>query len=98
MGKSKKYLIKTVNLGEVGHPARLLSEEYLKRYGKQEFSSLIRKLITIFLSNNPEFDNWKKMALLHERDELKKQIPEISDKLCKNAEKLEKMGVNTDEL
>lgn len=98
MGKNKKYLIKTVNLGEVGHPSRILAEMYLKKYGKNEFSSLIRKLIMLFLSEKPEFDNWKKETLIFERKELGKQISEISDKLCKNAEKLEKLGVDMEDI
>lgn len=98
MGKNKKYLIKTVNLGEAGHPARILSDEYIKKYGKQEFSALIRKLIIIFLSDSPEFKNWKKVALIHQRKEIQAKIPEISKKLMANAEELEKLGVNIDDL
>lgn len=98
MGKPKKYLIKTVNLGESGTPARILAEKYLKKFGKQEFSALCRKLIVLFLSNKKEFEDWKKEALLFERKELQKQIPEISDKLCQNAEALEKLGVKINEL
>jgi len=98
MGKNKKYLIKTINLGEIGHPARTLAEKYIEKYGKQEFSALCRKLIIIFLSDKEEYKDWKIQALKHERKELQSKIPEISDKLCANAEKLEKLGVNIDEL
>jgi len=48
MGKNKKYLIKSVNLGEVGHPSRILAEMYIKKFGANEFSALIRKLMMIF--------------------------------------------------
>lgn len=98
MGKNKKYLIKTVNLGEAGHPARILSDEYIKKYGKQEFSALIRKLLIIFLSDSPEFKNWKKIALIHQRKEIQSKIPELSKQLMANAEELEKLGVNIDDL
>jgi len=94
MGKNKKYLIKSVNLGEAGHPARMLAEAYIKKYGKQEFSALCRRLILVFLSDKKEYDDWKKQALIFERKELQAQIPEISKKLCENAEKLEKLGVD----
>ena len=98
MGKNKKYLTKTINLGEIGNPARLLAEKYTEKYGKQEFSALCRKLIVIFLSDKEEFKDWKKLALIHERKELQSQIPEISKSLCENAEKLEKLGVNIDDI
>jgi hypothetical protein len=98
MGKNKKYLTKTINLGEVGHPARILAEKYIEKFGKQEFSALCRKLIVIFLSDNPEFKDWKIKSLINERKELQAKIPEISDKLCANADKLEKLGVNINDL
>ena len=98
MGKKKKYGIKTINLGEAGHPARILADLYLKKHGNQEFSALIRKLIIIYLSDNPDFKDWKKQALMHERKELQSKIPEISDKLCRNAEELEKLGVDIKEI
>lgn len=98
MGKNKRYLTKTINLGEVGHPARTLAEKYIEKYGKQEFSALCRKLIMIFLSDKEEYKDWKVQALISERKELQSKIPEISDKLCANAEKLEKLGVDINEL
>lgn len=98
MGKNKRYLIKTVNLGETGNPARLLSEIYIKKYGKQEFSALVRKLIVIFLSDKPEFKDWKKIALIHQRKEIQSKIPELSNQLRANEEELEKLGVDIKEL
>jgi len=98
MGKNKRYLTKTINLGEAGHPARTLAEKYIERFGKQEFSALCRKLIVIFLSDNPEYKDWKIKALISERKELQAKIPEISDKLCVNAEKLEKLGVDINDI
>jgi len=98
MGKNKRYLTKTINLGEAGHPARILAEKYLEKYGKQEFSALCRKLIVIFLSDKEEHKDWKIQALIHERKNLQSEIPEISKKLCDNAEKLEKLGVNIDDI
>lgn len=94
MGKNKKYLTKTINLGEVGNPARILAEKYIEKFGKQEFSALCRRLILIFLSDKDEYKDWKKLALIFERKELQSQIPDISKKLCENADKLEKLGVD----
>lgn len=98
MGKNKKYLTKTINLGEAGNPARILAEKYIEKYGKQEFSALCRKLLMIFLSDKAEFKDWKIQALISERKELQSKIPQISEKLCANAEKLEKLGVDINDV
>ena len=98
MGKKKKYLTKSVNLGTALNPARILAEKYIKKNGSQEFSSLIRKLLVTFLSNQKEFEGWKRDALIFERKELSKQIQNISKKLQKNADELEKRGVDLDNL
>ena len=50
MGIPKKYLIKTINLGLVDNPSRMLAEKYIELNGKLEFSRLCRKLILIFLN------------------------------------------------
>ncbi len=90
MGKPKKYLIKSVNFGEVGNLSRIIVEKYEKLYGKQAFSSLMRKLVLIYLSDKPEFDEFKIQKLLFERQELIKQKKEVAKKLNENAEQLEK--------
>ena len=38
----KKYLVKTVNFGRIGHPARSLVDELIRKFGDQEFSKKVR--------------------------------------------------------
>jgi len=93
MGKNKKYLIKTINLGTPENVSRILSEKYIKMYGKNAFSSLVRKLIVMYLSQDTKFDDWKVDALVQERKKMAEDLKILSDKMCQNAEKLEKMGI-----
>jgi hypothetical protein len=101
MGKNKKYLIKTVNLGEEKDPARILIEKYLKgdkstkmKSREQEFSKLMRRLIVYFFSTSKEFDEWKKQALIFERKEISKDINSLIEKKKANTKELEKFGVD----
>ena len=48
MGKQKKYKRMSVNLGEPGNPARVLTEDYIKNFKKYQFSKLVRKLLIIY--------------------------------------------------
>lgn len=98
MGKQKLNLVKSVSLGEPGSPARILAEMYVKKYGNKSFSEFIRRLIVISLSNKEGYKDWERKALICERKELQKQIPEISRKLCENAERLESLGVDIDNI
>jgi predicted CopG family antitoxin len=98
MGKQKSNLVKSVSLGEPGSPPRILAEMYVKKYGNKSFSELIRRLIMIFLSDREEYKDWKKKVLIYERKELQKQVPDISKKLCENAEQLGAMGVDIDNI
>lgn len=98
MGKKKKYLIKPVNLGNAGEPARILAERYLKLYGQQEFSKLIRKLIVIYLSPSKQFRDYKKDVLVFERKELNKEQKEIFEKRKNNEKELEKFNIEAGDI
>ncbi len=97
MGKPKQILRKSINLGEPGSQARILAEMYIQKHGNRGFSDLMRRLIVMGLSNNPEYKEWKKKALIYERKEIRNQFPELSKQLCENAEKLEQLGVEMKE-
>ncbi len=102
MGKKKKYLIKSINFGDVNEPARILIEKYLKmdksitksKTHQQELSNLMRKIAYVFLSNRPELKDWKKELLIYERKELIKKNSEILAQLKENEKDLERWGVN----
>jgi hypothetical protein len=39
----------------------------------------MRRLIVMGLSNNPEYKEWKKKALIYERKEIRNQFPELQN-------------------
>lgn len=94
MARKKKYLLRSINLGGIGHPARVLAEQFIKRKGKTKFSELVRKLIVIYLGNRPEHQDWKKEVLLYERRELGKNIAELCEKRRKIDDELRELGID----
>lgn len=96
MKRKEKYLIKGINFGKKGDPARQLIEDYIKKHGNMATSKLIRQLVVFYLSDKPEFEKHKIEALKFQRKQLKKQIYEIGKKLEKNADELEEAGYSLD--
>ena len=97
MGKPKKYLRKSINFGGVGNPARILIEKFISKYENSELSSLIRKLVTIYLSDNPEYKDWKIQMLRYEKRKLAEELQKLSKKMQYNSEKLKELGVDPDD-
>ena len=95
--KNKRYLIKSINFGLKGDLSRNIIEQLEKRMGKTELSKEVRKAVITHFSNRKEFNNDKINQLLNERSELRKQIPEISKQLQKNADQLHKLGYEVEE-
>ena len=98
MGRKQKYHITSINLGEVGHPARQLAEQFLKRKGKSKFSELVRRLIIIYLGKRPEHQDWKKEVLIYDRQELGKNIAELCERRRKIDDKLRELGIDPEGL
>lgn len=90
----KKYLIKPVNLGRTGEPARILAEKYLQIHGNQDFSKFVRNLIIYSLSSKKEYQDFKKDFAIFERKKLLKKSKEIIDSLKINEKECEKFKVD----
>lgn len=97
-GNKKEKDIRTINLGKPGEPARELIEEYERRYGKNKFSKLVREMIVRELSPNEEFDGYKIRTLKEERKFIQEQFKELQRKLLENADKLENLGVDLNDI
>ena len=98
MGKPKKYDIRSINFGEVGHPARILVGKFVKMNGKTALSILMRRLVVCYLSNNPEYVDWKKQYLINQRKELGKDIAGKAEQRNKIDAQLRELGVNPEEI
>ncbi len=98
MGKPKKYDVRSINFGEVGHPARILVDKFVSLHGKTALSRLIRRLVMIYLMEKPEYRDWKAQKLIYERKELGKKVAQILERRRKVDEELRDLGVNPDEL
>ena len=94
MSKPKKSLITSINLGSVGDPARLLTEEHLRINGPKGFSAYIRKLLLADLSEDVLYKAWKVKRLLYERKELLRETKLLVDKRNEIEKRLEDMGIN----
>jgi len=93
-GNKKGFLRRGINLGKPGEPARELIESYERKYGKMKTSKLIRGMIVRELSRKKEFDEYKKRQLIEERIEIQKKMKNEQEKLLKNSDKLEKLGID----
>ena len=99
MGQQKKNLTKTINFGEADNKARILVEDYIKKYGKKnKLSELVRRAVFLVLSDNPEHKDWKIKMLLYERKEVGKQISKLSDRKTYLDDEMRKLGYNPDDL
>ena len=98
MGKPKKYDIRSINFGEVGNPARYIIKEYCEKYGKNELSRLIRKLVLIYFSDNPEYKKWKIYEIIYEKKKIGQNIAKLIKKRSEIHQELEKLGINPDEI
>lgn len=97
-GNKKNEMIKTVNLGRPGEPARELIEIYERKVGKNKFSKLIRECIVRELCADSEFDGYKIRQLKEERKKLYLDMKEIQKNIVHNADKLTKLGVTHEEI
>lgn len=96
--KNKKYLTKSINFGGKGNRARSIIERIEKRAGKTEVSRIVRNALIGYFSKSKEFKEIKISALLEERKEIKKRLREVGEELTKNADELEKLGIDKDKL
>lgn len=93
-GNRKDKLIRSVNLGKPGEPARELIEIYERKYGTGKISKLVREMIVRELSRKKEFDGYKIRQLKEERNFLQDHMKEVHKKILYNSERLEKLGVD----
>jgi len=98
MGAKKKYAIKTINFGEQSHPARILVEKYVELHGNNALSKLIRRLVVIYLIDNPDYKDWKAQKLLYERQEIGKLVAEKLERRRKLDDQLREMGIDPEGL
>jgi len=94
----KKYLVTCINFGKPDNPARVLIEEYLKRNSKQKLSAFIRRLVIIFLSDDPRFKYWKTQLLLTRRREVGKKLSELVELKEKIEKKLLDRGIDLEDI
>jgi hypothetical protein len=98
MGRQKTYDIRSINFGEVGHPSRVLIDIFILKYGKSELSKLIRKLVFCYLSDKPEYKDYKIQMMIFERNKINKLVNEKLEKRRKIDEELNKLGIEPDVL
>ena len=98
MGRPKKYDIRSVNFGEPGHPARVLIEKYVKQHGNKAVSSLIRKLVTVYLQDRPDLKGWKAQMLIHERKEIGRTVAYNMDRRRRIDDQLRELDIDPDEI
>ena len=98
MRTTKKYLIKSINFGHKGNPARTLIEKYIEKFGEQKTSEYLRHLVICDMSNKKEFQNWKIERLKYDFMQIKKIIGKRMQQKIKIAEKLENLGINPEEI
>lgn len=97
-GNKKEKLIRSINFGRPGEPARELIEIYERKIGKNKISKLVRETIVRELSADSEFDAYKIRQLTEERKNLIYQMKEIQNKIQTNFDKLSKLGLSDDEI
>lgn len=99
MGAKKKYLTKSVNFGIVGSPSRIIAEELEKQLGTKGFSAYMRKIL--FLANHEKSDLkelYHKKGLIHDYDEVNKNIRDLAENKRKLIIELENIGIDPDSL
>ena len=97
-GNKKNELIRTVNLGKPGEPARELIEMYERKVGKMKISKLIREMIVRELSSDSSFDGYKIRQLTEERKNIHTEIKKCQEELKINQNKLVNLGLTIDEV
>jgi len=98
MGKPKKYLIKTINFGEINNPARVLVEKFISKKCNATLSEFMRKLVIIFLSDNLSNKDYKIQLAKYEREKITEQIYKLSKMLHEQDDKLAKLEITHEEL
>lgn len=98
MGKPKKYDRRTICFGPVGHPARLLAAEIVKKAGKKALSEYVRKAMIVTYSERPEFQQYKNVADLIEYKELKRKCARSNERLAGLRDHLFSVGYNEEDL
>ena len=91
-----KYLRRTINLGKVGHKARIIAETYIEKHGKKKFSELIRRLLVENYEVNPAFDKIKSEIKVKEFILLKKKIARLLEKKSYLEDFFKNKGVDVD--
>lgn len=97
-GNKKNELIRTINLGKPGEPARELIEIYERKVGKMKISKLIREMIVRELGADTEFDGYKIRQLTEERKRLIINMKQNNENLQNNFSKLSKLGLSDDDI
>ncbi len=92
----KKYLISSINFGEIGNKARVFVEEFIKIKGQKKLSEFIRKLIIKSFDTAPEFKPYQLKVKIQEHRLLKKKIARLLQKKVNLDKKLRKKGVDPD--
>lgn len=92
-GRRKKYLIKSINFGQPGEPARELIDQYEKEFGSNKTSELVRRFVIYGLSDEPEFKKFKIKNFIKDRKNLFKDIKTAQDELSINYSRLKKLGL-----
>ena len=93
----KKYLIKPINFGGVEEPARILIEKYMEQNGGS-VSKLVRDIVVNYLSNKKEYKDHKINLLIEQRKKMNQEVQRLSKELQKNADDLERKGINMDKI
>ena len=97
-GNKKEKLIRSVNFGKPGEPARELVEIYERKVGKNKVSKLIREMIVRELGADSEFDGYKIRQLTEERKKLLLDMNLLQNNLQHNFKKLNKLGLSDEEI
>ena len=98
MGKPKKYDRRTINFGDVGHPARNAVDAFLKKHGSNELSKLIRKLVMFYFYDDPAYDDIKKKMLVAKRQIILDKMHAIHKDLQNVNKELDDKGVDIEAL
>lgn len=88
----KKRGLTTIDFGHIGHPARILTEEYGKVHGKRKVSGMVRKAVYLYLADLPELADYKRKVLLKERLRISERIVDLVEERKIVDAKLEILG------
>lgn len=98
MQKTRKKDITTVNFGDPGNPARVIKDMYIKKNGKTSFSAFVRRLVVIYGSSDPMYDEYKNQILIVERAEIKKELATLMKRKYEIEEELKEKGIDPAEV